>query len=272
MLWEEIISTSKKMDTAVKHVFREYMQKTVLTVLSRNGYFNKLVFQGGTALRLFYGNPQFSEDIDLVVKQGENEIDVTGLSSKVETFAKDWFSFLNQVSVTQQKDTSEMQRFIVKTKGEQESQITRIHIEIAYVPSYLNQPKILDFPPLNPAVRIEEPAEILADKLTALGCRSYVKGRDLWDIYFLTEEKNVDTSRDLISRKIADYGYKFSSYQERLEKAKNKITSDGTVILSDELKRFLPYSLFQQYEDMFDQIVKRVLEIIKDVQKKDKGC
>ncbi|MEF8880033.1 MAG: nucleotidyl transferase AbiEii/AbiGii toxin family protein, partial [Candidatus Thermoplasmatota archaeon] len=204
MLWGDIISTSKKMDTSAEHVFREYMQKTVLTVLSRNGYFNKLVFQGGTALRLFYGNPRFSEDIDLVVKQSEKKIDDTALSSKIETFAKDWFPFLNQVSVTQQKNTSEMQRFIVKTKGEQKSQITRIHIEIAYVPSYINQPKILDFPPLNPAVRVEELVEILADKLTAVGCRSYVKGRDLWDIYFLTEEKNVDTSTDLISKKIAD--------------------------------------------------------------------
>ncbi len=47
-------------------VFREEMQKVVLTAMALQGCFNNLVFQGGTALRLFHGNPRFSEDIDLV--------------------------------------------------------------------------------------------------------------------------------------------------------------------------------------------------------------
>jgi len=45
-------------------VFQEEVQKAVLASLSRDEAFNHLVFQGGTALRLFYENPRFSEDSD----------------------------------------------------------------------------------------------------------------------------------------------------------------------------------------------------------------
>ena len=55
--------------------------------------------------------------------------------------------------------------------------------------------------PLNPAIRVEEPFEILADKITALGLRTYLKGRDIWDIYFLTVEKQISVPWNLVFKK-----------------------------------------------------------------------
>ncbi len=43
---------------------REVMQEVALAGLYRGGFFNKAAFYGGTCLRIFYGLPRFSEDLD----------------------------------------------------------------------------------------------------------------------------------------------------------------------------------------------------------------
>lgn len=43
---------------------REVMQKIALAGLHRSGFFSKAAFYGGTCLRIFYGLPRFSEDLD----------------------------------------------------------------------------------------------------------------------------------------------------------------------------------------------------------------
>lgn len=43
---------------------REVMQEVALAGLYRGGFFDKAAFYGGTCLRIFYGLPRFSEDLD----------------------------------------------------------------------------------------------------------------------------------------------------------------------------------------------------------------
>ncbi len=43
-----------------KNAIKEIMQEIVLCGLSRAGFFEKAVFYGGTALRIFYGLDRFS--------------------------------------------------------------------------------------------------------------------------------------------------------------------------------------------------------------------
>ena len=43
---------------------REVMQEVALAGLYRGGFFEKAAFYGGTCLRIFYGLPRFSEDLD----------------------------------------------------------------------------------------------------------------------------------------------------------------------------------------------------------------
>ena len=51
-------------DTAVTNALREVMQEIALAGLNRGGFFAKAAFYGGTCLRIFYGLPRFSEDLD----------------------------------------------------------------------------------------------------------------------------------------------------------------------------------------------------------------
>jgi predicted nucleotidyltransferase component of viral defense system len=46
------------------HALREVMQEIALAGLQRSGFFDKAAFYGGTCLRIFYGLPRFSEDLD----------------------------------------------------------------------------------------------------------------------------------------------------------------------------------------------------------------
>ncbi len=266
MIWEEIVNRSAMMDTKTHLVFQEEMQKTILTAFSREEVFNDVVFQGGTSLRLFYGNPRFSEDLDFVLRQGKNTFDLTKTIAKVKTFIQEQFPFIEEINVGVQKNDQYMQRFILQTSSDMADQKIRINIELASVPSYRNHPKILDYPPLNPAVRVEDAGEILADKVTALGSRPYVKGRDIWDIYFLFAEKHLAIPWDLVFQKTRDYGGTPAVFITNLSKARERLKTEGVSILSNEIKRFLPKSTFDRYCDVFDDIITQVAEAVEEVE------
>ncbi|PIY89651.1 MAG: hypothetical protein CO031_01855, partial [Candidatus Nealsonbacteria bacterium CG_4_9_14_0_2_um_filter_37_38] len=59
----------KKFQTIEKNVVREYIQHLFLAYLYKLTASEKLLFKGGTALKIIYGSPRFSEDLDFT---GEN--------------------------------------------------------------------------------------------------------------------------------------------------------------------------------------------------------
>lgn len=265
MLWNEVIRNSKIKNLKIHQEFQEEVQKSILTYLSHKEVFNNVVFQGGTSLRFFYGNPRFSEDLDFVLKENSDKIDLLKKFSRIKPHMINTFPFLNDVELNIQKNDKDMQRIILKTLSDVNDQKLRIHIELAYVTSYQNKPRILDYPPLNPAIRVEEATEILADKITALGLRTYLKGRDIWDIYFLTAEKQIEVYWDLVIQKSKDYKSSPLKFKENLLDASKKIRKDGTLVLSNEMKRFLPKTLLDQYEDRFSQIANDVAKIAENI-------
>jgi len=55
-------------------IFREYLQLLFLSYLYQEKKANKLFFKGGTALRLIFGSPRFSEDLDFSTTYSDSEI------------------------------------------------------------------------------------------------------------------------------------------------------------------------------------------------------
>ena len=53
-----------KNPTETNAALREIMQEIALSGLARAGFFNHAAFYGGTALRIFYQLPRYSEDLD----------------------------------------------------------------------------------------------------------------------------------------------------------------------------------------------------------------
>src|ERR1700730_14458309 len=51
-----------------EHAFKEILQEISIYGLSNANFFDKAIFHGGTALRILYGLPRFSEDLDFLLK------------------------------------------------------------------------------------------------------------------------------------------------------------------------------------------------------------
>ena len=51
-----------------ENALREISQEVALAALSREDFFKKAAFQGGTCLRIFYGVEHFCEDLDFSLK------------------------------------------------------------------------------------------------------------------------------------------------------------------------------------------------------------
>jgi len=307
MLWNEIEGMARTLGIHSKMVFREEMQKAVLTALALQGCFNDIVFQGGTALRLFHGNPRFSEDLDFVFNQPNTQRErkdheLTDVLLKplpgIKQTVGDTFPFLTGVEIRTQKSDLDFQRFVLTARSGNPEHTLRVHIELAAIPSYRNQPRILNYPPINPAVSVEDIDEILADKVCALALRPYLKGRDLWDIHFLVNDRAVTIDWDLVLKKLGDYRTDVSDRGEvinrgtesdrgeasergggldqrdaldpweilsqGLDKAVERIRTEGHSTLGNEMERFLPFNVLESYRSSFASILETVIKVISE--------
>jgi predicted nucleotidyltransferase component of viral defense system len=71
---------SRKLGIAVEQVVREEIEISILKTLLESRIGHSLVFKGGTALRLAYGSPRFSDDLDFSALAPINEQDFKKVS------------------------------------------------------------------------------------------------------------------------------------------------------------------------------------------------
>ncbi|RJX21858.1 MAG: nucleotidyl transferase AbiEii/AbiGii toxin family protein [Ammonifex sp.] len=265
MLWEEIAERSLREQVGPETILREEVQKAVLTYFSLRRFFNEGVFQGGTSLRLFYGNIRYSEDLDFsfVIKNMDSFHEVDARMSNMGAFVSDVFPFLGEISLKEQKRSRTFKRFALRFSATEQKRVLRVNIEFANVPSYDNSLLLLQYPPFNPAVRVESRREVLADKVVAIALRDYVKGRDLWDIHFLAEDRGVAVDLDLVHRKVVDYGSDPAAFGARLAAAVAQVRTQGKMVLEQEMERFLPRYAAGLYREAFPAIAGRVADLLE---------
>ena len=63
---EQLNNFSKELNISRDQILREEAEMFFLDQLAKDKLGAKFIFYGGTALRLAYGSPRFSEDIDLL--------------------------------------------------------------------------------------------------------------------------------------------------------------------------------------------------------------
>src|SRR3990167_8155252 len=65
LMLDQILATYPENIRAFKeNILKEYLQYKILNSIFNSEYAAKLVFLGGTALRIVYGSTRFSEDLD----------------------------------------------------------------------------------------------------------------------------------------------------------------------------------------------------------------
>jgi len=260
---------------------KELLHYDILFALDQEGLLDSLTFQGGTSLRLCYGAPRFSEDLDFV---GGYDFESRHLMS-IKTCLEDYLikRYALEISIKEPKDFSQVpenkniqvskwQLRLVTHPEQRDLPKQIIKIEIANVPAYTKTPKQLlynyDFLPdgyNDTIVMVETLDEILADKIVAfVNCQAYVRHRDIWDFYWLKQQGAI-VNMDLINRKIHDY--KINDYTKNLEKT---IENLNNIINGPEFKaqmsRFLPTDiqertlLNQKYLHLLSQDIFEMLD------------
>jgi predicted nucleotidyltransferase component of viral defense system len=263
--YADLVTYSSTNDLPLDRVIREELQRLALRYLSERGFFIQGVFQGGTAIRLIYGGTRFSEDLDFVVQP---ETTVVGLDLPVmleglPSFLSREVPFADRASLKEQKADSAFARYRCKLELQAPTGGLVINLEFAGVPGRSPRPHVMRSDITDFAVIVEDESEILTDKLVALALRSYVKGRDIWDTWFLTHERRVTMPEaSTVVAKAADYGTALAELFDKVEHSRTRIETSGLSALDAEMKRFLPARLYDAMAPAFPKLNADVLNIM----------
>lgn len=246
----------------------------------------KLLFQGGTCLRWVYNGTRYSEDLDFLgmnIQSREiNEMRKTlekGLQKKVVV---QFGPGLLEVSGGE-KSRATLHAFWVKYRREGERSKMAVKVEIQEARwhdaerSVLRQlPEVSRFLseafiriPFGRSVLQSSPVdEILAEKIKALVERPYLKGRDLYDIWFMRRTLQVSTTPHLVVERTHAYPGKFAA-RRSLRSFLDAAAQNKLLSALDELHRFVPENeLAIMQEKKFRDILLAVESTVKELLEK----
>lgn len=238
---------------------KELLHYDILFALDKGRFLDKLTFQGGTSLRLCYGASRFSEDLDFVGGYDFKSQDLIAMKNCLEDYLARRYGL--EVTVKEPKDflqeredkninVSIWQLRIVTHPGQRDLPKQLIKIEVANIPAYTREPKLIqhnyDFLPdgyKETILMVETLDEILSDKIVAfINCQKHIRYRDIWDIYWLNQQGAV-IKMNLVHKKINDY--KIVDFEERLDHVLsriNKIIHEEKDFVA-QMSRFLPMDI-----------------------------
>ncbi len=101
-----------KSDGAVNGL-REVMQEVALAGLYRGDFFDRAAFYGGTCLRIFYGLPRFSEDLDFSLLAADPDF---SLDSYFKAVRKEFSALGLDVEISAKKNNQNRDRVGVSEK------------------------------------------------------------------------------------------------------------------------------------------------------------
>ncbi len=209
---------------------KELLHYDILFALDKANLLDKLIFQGGTSLRLCYGAARFSEDLDFAGGVNFDIKDLILMKNCLEEYLVTRYGL--EISIKEPKDLlQEPENKNIKVNKWQIRVMTHperkdlpkqmIKIEVANIPAYTSEARQLvhnyDFLPdnyRNTIVMTETVDEIFADKMVAfVACEAYVRYRDIWDLHWL-KQKGAKLKMDLVKNKLKDYHVK--NYSQKL--------------------------------------------------------
>ncbi len=172
-------------------VAAEALHVVILDALFTAPASSAMTFQGGTCIHLVHGGYRFSEDLDFA---GQT-LDFVAASKLLQQARP----AVERMAVAvlgpgdhrwkepKQRGRVQSWRYAFTPAGTQ--QTVRVKVELAQFPVYKPAPLAvrseLDLLQRAPLVNALQPAELLAEKLTAVLGRPYLKGRDLFDLWYL---------------------------------------------------------------------------------------
>lgn len=211
---------ASKWQTTELNVAREYFQHLFLSNFYLLKESEHTTFKGGTALRILYNSPRFSEDLDFTSITKAYSIEKC-IESTVENLQKE----VVNVNLTESKATSGGWFAVVEVNIYQWPLRVELNISFRKKSSLTKESVMMVSSPIVPSYMITALDEkiLVEEKITALLTRA--KPRDFFDLYFILRAR---LAVEIIAR-----------YQTRIVQ-KLTIFRDSSFV--NELKNFLPRS------------------------------
>lgn len=174
---------------AQRATVREYLQMRILQSLQSAGAMIPLAFHGGTALRVLYQMPRYSEDLDFALERQVEQYDfrkyLAAIQRDLTAETYDVEIRLNERRVVHSAFIRFRGLFHRLGLSPHETEILAIKLEIdTNPPSQATLDTTLVQHHVAVHLQHHDQASLLAGKLHALLQREYVKGRDWYDLYW----------------------------------------------------------------------------------------
>ena len=232
-----LIQQATKQQSSFRNILREYCQNLFLSLFYQTAKSERFYFKGGTALRLAFGSPRFSEDLDFTA------------SNNFKTFE----DILERILISLEKEGIVTE--IIESKKNSGGMLavvrTRLYSEIIEMKIEASQRKkiiqgenkliISDFFP-SYTVQILKQNMIIEEKIDALLSRS--KPRDFYDLYCILRANLLSPNKKDVLNKVLD------------------LLSKQNIDFEKELKLFLPkshWAIIKNFKNILEQEIRRVI-------------
>ncbi len=243
---------------AERHIRRsELFQLILLQHLYARPESDRLIFQGGTAIRWCHDGDRFSEDLDFVTHLDRPALEKMMRSVETPVTRESVAHFgpgRLAVSPRGKRDEGTVWRMVFEPQSARDRITVKVECErlqegavLATEPRVLGMQKAVSYligagefriPRPNSVLVVETPEEILSDKVRALLERPYLKGRDIYDVWHLRERLRIQVVRKVMERKFTCYAAPFTSRRRPAWfESNDKELADA---IEEDLRRFLP--------------------------------
>jgi predicted nucleotidyltransferase component of viral defense system len=219
-------------------VVREYFQHLFLSYFYQEAPTDQIYFKGGTALRIIYQSPRFSEDLDFsatieTIIPIENAVIATlaqlekeGITAEIEESKPTTGGYIGIIRLSGYGLIIPIRLEVSLRRGKKAGETVVVVND--YIPSYT-------------VVRLLE-KELIGEKITALLTRQ--KPRDFYDFYFLLrsrllQEKSRETFETVLKALQKSPIHFDSELKAFLPKSHHMIIRDFKKTLTQEIKHYL---------------------------------
>ena len=229
----------------------------------------KLIFQGGTALRWCYGGSRFSEDLDFVTPLGADAV-YEKLKRMLKAAEREMVPHFGAGVLTltdkatrpealkifaDYRPAASREKIAVKLEFERirkESLPDTQKLILSALPavSYMISSGNFRVPRPSTVLVVEVLPEILSDKIRALLERRYLKGRDIFDVWHLRAGLNAAAEKEIIERKFRMYALPFEPARDIdfFADPSPEAREEMKTAIREDLSRFLPPELFAVHQ------------------------
>jgi predicted nucleotidyltransferase component of viral defense system len=232
---DDIRTIANKYQTTELNVRREYFQHLFLLYFYQQPQSSTVFFKGGTALRIIYQSPRFSEDLDFSTPLHDSRPIEQAILQTLIAIEREGIN----TQLKEAKKTSGGYLSSIAFRGFEQS------VEIILEFSFRDKPSgevitvASDFIPPYPVIRLAQ-EQLIAEKIQALLNRS--KPRDFFDLYFILRS-NLLTAK---KKDILPYVL--------------KVLNKTEINFETELKQFLPkshWAIIRNFKQTLRQEIER---------------